>query len=191
LSKSLCVIETIDDEAALCRRTAQEIAARKVVGWFQGRMEWGPRALGNRSILADPRAKEMKEILNERIKRRESFRPFAPSILLEAVDEYFEMDYPDPFMIKVYTIRPEKRAIIPAVTHVDGTGRLQTVAQQDNPLYWRLIKEFEKITQVPVILNTSFNENEPIVCSPQEALDCFIRTKMDVLVLGPYMIRRQ
>jgi len=190
LVKSNCKIEKIDDKIALCRHTAQEIAAGKVVGWFQGRMEWGPRALGNRSILADPRKKEMKDILNERIKRRESFRPFAPSILLESVDEYFEQDYPDPFMIKVYMIRAEKRDLIPAVTHVDGTGRLQTVAEKDNPLYWRLIKEFEKITQVPVLLNTSFNENEPIVCHPQEALDCFLRTRMDVLVLGPYMIKR-
>jgi carbamoyltransferase len=191
LSAAHCKITKVEDEAELCRQTAQEIAAGKVVGWFQGRMEWGPRALGNRSILADPRVSEMKEVLNARIKRRESFRPFAPSILLEAVDEYFEQDYPDPFMIKVYMIRPEKRRVIPAVTHVDGTGRLQTVAREDNPRYWRLIKEFEKITGVPVLLNTSFNENEPIVCRPQEALDCFLRTRMDVLVLGPYMIFRQ
>jgi carbamoyltransferase len=190
LVKANCTIEKIDDTLALCRQTAQEIAAGKVVGWFQGRMEWGPRALGNRSILADPRKKEMKDILNERIKRRESFRPFAPSILLESVNEYFEQDYPDPFMTKVYMIRAGKRDLLPAVTHVDGTGRLQTVAEKDNPLYWRLIKEFEKITQVPVLLNTSFNENEPIVCYPQEALDCFLRTRMDVLVLGPYMIKR-
>jgi carbamoyltransferase len=190
LAKANCQIEKITDSGDLCRLTAQAIAAGKVVGWFQGRMEWGPRALGNRSILVDPRKKEMKDILNARIKRREPFRPFAPSILLESVDEYFEQDYPDPFMIKVYLIRPAKRDLIPAVTHVDGTGRLQTVAQKDNPLYWRLIKEFEKITQVPVLLNTSFNENEPIVCRPQEALDCFLRTKMDVLVLGPYMIKR-
>jgi carbamoyltransferase len=153
-------------------------------------MEWGPRALGNRSILADPRKPEMKEILNQRIKRRESFRPFAPSILLESVDEYFEQNYPDPFMIKVYLIRPDKRPLVPAVTHVDGTGRLQTVAEEDNPLYWRLIKEFEQITQIPMLLNTSFNENEPIVCHPREALDCFLRTKMDVLVLGPYLMKR-
>jgi carbamoyltransferase len=190
LAKSNCEIKKIDEKIELCRNTAQEIAAGKVVGWFQGRMEWGPRALGNRSILADPRKKEMKDILNARIKRREPFRPFAPSILLESVDEYFEQDYPDPFMLKVYMIRPEKRGLIPAVTHADGTGRLQTVAEKDNPLYWRLIKEFEKITRIPVVLNTSFNENEPIVCHPQEALDCFLRTKMDVLVLGPYMIRR-
>jgi carbamoyltransferase len=190
LAQSNCTLAKFADKLELCRQTAREIAAGKVVGWFQGRMEWGPRALGNRSILADPRKPEMKDILNKRIKRREPFRPFAPSILLESVAEYFEQSYPDPFMIKVYLIRPEKRHLIPAVTHVDGTGRLQTVAQKDNPLYWHLIKEFEKITQVPVLLNTSFNENEPIVCHPQEALDCFLRTKMDVLVLGSYMIKR-
>jgi carbamoyltransferase len=190
LAESNCSIEKTEDTVELCRQTAKEIAAGKVVGWFQGRMEWGPRALGNRSILADPRKPEMKDILNKRIKRREPFRPFAPSILLESVDEYFEQNYPDPFMIKVYLIRPEKRSLIPAVTHVDGTGRLQTVAEKDNPLYWRLIKEFEKITRIPVVLNTSFNENEPIVCHPQEAMDCFLRTKMDVLVLGPFIIKR-
>jgi carbamoyltransferase len=190
LTAATCTVEQIEDAGDLCRRTAEAIAAGKVVGWFQGRMEWGPRALGNRSILADPRRPEMKDILNARIKRRESFRPFAPSILLESVDEYFEQNYPDPFMIKVYLIRPEKRSLIPAVTHVDGTGRLQTVSQTNNQLYWQLIKEFEKITRIPILLNTSFNENEPIVCLPQEALDCFLRTTMDVLVLGPYMISR-
>ena len=190
LEEKGCVIEKIENEDELCIRTASEIADGKVVGWFQGRMEWGPRALGNRSIVVDPRRAEMKDILNARIKRREPFRPFAPSILLEKVGEYFEKDYPDPFMIKVYTIRPEKRGEIPAVTHVDGTGRLQTVRREDNPLYWKLIKEFENLTGVPVVLNTSFNENEPIVCTPQEALDCFLRTKMDVLTIGNYLIRR-
>jgi carbamoyltransferase len=184
-------VRQIRDEDALCRRTATEIANGKVVGWFQGRMEWGPRALGNRSIVVDPRRAEMKDVLNARIKRREPFRPFAPSILLERVGEYFEKDYPDPFMIKVYPIRPKKRTEIPAVTHVDGTGRLQTVRKEDNPLYWRLIKEFERITGVPVLLNTSFNENEPIVCKPDEALDCFLRTKMDVLVMGNWSISRE
>jgi carbamoyltransferase len=154
-------------------------------------MEWGPRALGNRSIVVDPRRAEMKDILNARIKRREPFRPFAPSILLEKTGEYFEKDYPDPFMIKVYPVRPEKRSVIPAVTHVDGSGRLQTVRKEDNPLYWQLIREFENLTSVPVVLNTSFNENEPIVCTPQEALDCFLRTKMDVLVLGNFFIKRE
>ncbi|MCP4370330.1 MAG: carbamoyltransferase [Deltaproteobacteria bacterium] len=185
-----CVIEKIERDEALCKRTAREIADGNVVGWFQGRMEWGPRALGNRSIIVDPRRAEMKDVLNARIKKREAFRPFAPSILIERVREYFEKDYPDPFMIKVYPIKPEKRSEIPAVTHVDGTGRLQTVRQEDNPLYWQLIKEFENLTGVPVVLNTSFNENEPIVCTPLEALDCFLRTKMDVLVLGHYMITR-
>ncbi len=190
LEKQGCVIRKIEDNNELCKRTAEYIADGKVIGWFQGRMEWGPRALGNRSIIVDPRRAEMKDILNARIKRREPFRPFAPSILLERVGEYFERDYPDPFMIKVYPIRPEKRAEIPAVTHVDGTGRLQTVRREDNPLYWGLIKEFENLTGVPVVLNTSFNENEPIVCTPQEALDCFLRTRMDVLVLGNFLIQR-
>lgn len=186
-----CLIEKMDDMKELCRKTARAISEGKVVGWFQGRMEWGPRALGNRSIVVDPRRAEMKDLLNARIKRREAFRPFAPSILLERVGEYFERDYPDPFMIKVYPIRPEKRAEIPAVTHVDGTGRLQTVKREDNPLYWKLIKEFENLTGVPVVLNTSFNENEPIVCNPAEALDCFLRTRMDVLALGNFFITRK
>ena len=190
LNNQGCKVTKIEDEEELCRRTAKEIADGKVVGWFQGRMEWGPRALGNRSIVVDPRRAEMKDVLNARIKRREHFRPFAPSILLEKTGEYFEKDYPDPFMIKVYPIRPGKRSVIPAVTHVDGTGRLQTVRREDNPLYWQIIKEFENLTGVPVVLNTSFDENEPIVCTPQEALDCFLRTEMDVLVLGNYFITR-
>jgi len=191
LNKQECAVRKIDNGDELCKLTAKEVAQGKVVGWFQGRMEWGPRALGNRSIVVDPRRAEMKDVLNARIKRREPFRPFAPSILLEKTGEYFEKDYPDPFMIKVYPVRPEKRSVIPAVTHVDGSGRLQTVRKEDNPLYWQLIKEFENLTGVPVVLNTSFNENEPIVCTPQEALDCFLRTKMDVLVLGNYFIRRK
>jgi carbamoyltransferase len=138
----------------------------------------------------DPRRAEMKDVLNSRIKRREPFRPFAPSILEERVGDYFEESYPDPFMIKVYPIRPEKRAEIPAVTHVDGTGRLQTVSRAQNPRYWSLIRAFEEKTGVPVVLNTSFNENEPIVNTPAEALGCFLRTKMDVLVLGDWMVER-
>jgi carbamoyltransferase len=191
LNKLGCQVTKIQNEDELCKKTASEVADGKVVGWFQGRMEWGPRALGNRSIVVDPRRAEMKDVLNARIKRREPFRPFAPSILLEETGNYFEKDYPDPFMIKVYPIRPEKRSVIPAVTHVDGSGRLQTVKREDNPLYWKLIKEFGNKTGVPVVLNTSFNENEPIVCTPAEALDCFLRTQMDVLVLGPYMIIRR
>jgi carbamoyltransferase len=179
--------ESVD---ALTSETAQAIARGEIIGWYQGRSEWGPRALGNRSILVDPRRAEMKDVLNARIKRREPFRPFAPSILQERVGDYFEESYPDPFMIKVYPVRAEKRAEIPAVTHVDGTGRLQTVSSEQNPRYWQLIKAFERTTGVPVVLNTSFNENEPIVNTPAEALQCFLRTKMDRLVLGDWMVER-
>lgn len=161
-----------------------------VVGWFQGRAEFGPRALGNRSILADPRRGDAKDILNAKIKRRESFRPFAPSILQEAAAEYFEQPDAVPFMEKVYRIRLEKQAIIPAVTHVDGTGRLQTVERADNPRFYGLIERFCQKTGVPVLLNTSFNENEPIVNTPEHALDCFLRTEMDMLVLENILIRR-
>jgi len=177
-------------EEQLAKETAKEIAGGKIVGWFQGRAEWGPRALGNRSILADPRRAEMKDILNRRIKHREVFRPFAPSILEEATGEYFEKTYPSPFMALAYAVRPEKRKEIPAPTHVDGTGRLQTVSRTVNPRYWRLIREFANLTGVPVVLNTSFNENEPIVCQPEEAIECFLRTKMDVLVLGNTIVRK-
>ena len=185
-----CVVEEIADEAELCRRTAAAIQDGKVVGWFQGRMEWGPRALGNRSILCDPRRADMKAILNAKIKRRESFRPFAPSVLEDAVAEWFEEDDDVPFMMQVFQIREDKRPLIPAVTHVDGSGRLQTVHRQTNPRYYRLIEAFRDLTGVPMVLNTSFNENEPVVCAPKEALDCFLRTKMDVLVLAKTMIRR-
>src|SRR5207249_3914162 len=163
---------------------ARQLADGKIVGWFQGRMEWGARALGNRSILADPRRADMRDILNARIKRREPFRPFAPSLLEEALDEYFVGAVPDPFMVQVYPVRPEKRGVIPAVTHVDGTGRVHAVTREANPLYWQLLKAFARLTGVPVLLNTSFNENEPIVHRPEEALACFLRTEMDVLVLG-------
>ena len=184
---------TVEKLAAgdVCRRTAEQIAAGAVVGWFQGRMEWGPRALGNRSIVCDPRLANMKEILNAKIKRRESFRPFAPSILREEVAAWFEVDDDVPFMTQVYPIRPERRAQIPAVTHVDGTGRLQTVTRPENPRYYELIEAFREQTGVPMVLNTSFNENEPVVCKPEEAMDCFLRTRMDVLVLGDWMIRRR
>jgi carbamoyltransferase len=181
--------EELDDDR-LPKRAAQIVTEGDVLGWFQGRMEWGPRALGNRSIIADPRRDDMKGILNARIKHREPFRPFAPSILVEAVGDYFDQTYPDPFMIKVYNVLPEKRAVIPAVTHVDGTGRLQTVHQHTNPLYWQLIKEFGRLTGVPVVLNTSFNENEPIVCKPEEAIGCFLRTRMDALVIGNYLVQK-
>ena len=183
-------IDRIPDETALCGRTAEAIAAGKVIGWFQGRMEWGPRALGARSIVCDPRRADMKDILNVKIKRRESFRPFAPSVLAEAVADWFEEDDAVPFMMQVFQIRADKRAQIPAVTHVDGSGRLQTVTAKANPRYHRLIEAFNKRTGVPMVLNTSFNENEPIVCTPAEALDCFLRTNMDVLVLGDTVLAR-
>ena len=185
-----CAVERIPDEGGLCRRTAQAITEGKVIGWFQGRMEWGPRALGNRSILGDPRRADMKDILNVKIKRRESFRPFAPSILREHVAEWFEQEDDVPFMMEVFQVRPEKRALVPATTHVDGSGRLQTVHRETNPRYHRLIETFRELTGVPMVLNTSFNENEPVVCRPEEALDCFLRTKMDVLVLNDWMVVR-
>jgi carbamoyltransferase len=177
-------------EEPIAKEAAKEIAAGKILGWFQGRAEWGPRALGNRSIVADPRRAGMKEILNARIKHREMFRPFAPSILAEATADFFERSNPSPFMTQAYSVRPEKRVAIPAPTHVDGTGRLQTVTREANPRYWRLIREFGNLTGVPVVLNTSFNDNEPIVCRPEEAIECFLRTKMDALVLGDILVRK-
>jgi len=190
LERAGCRIQEIVSKPELCKRTAQAIADGRVIGWFQGRMEWGPRALGNRSIVCDPRRADMKEILNRKIKRRESFRPFAPSILREAVSDWFEQDGDVPFMMQVFPIRPEKRSLIPAVTHVDGSGRLQTVTREANPLYYSLIEAFRDLTGVPMVLNTSFNENEPVVCKPEEALDCFLRTRMDVLVMGRYYVER-
>ena len=190
LHEARCKVEQIQDKAELCRRTATAIANGKIVGWFQGRMEWGPRALGNRSILCDPRRPDMKSILNAKIKRRESFRPFAPSVLEESVAQWFEEDDDVPFMMQVFQIREDKRPFIPAVTHVDGSGRLQTVHQQTNPLYHLLIETFRQLTGVPMVLNTSFNENEPVVCQPEEALDCFLRTEMDLLVLGSTILQR-
>jgi len=189
LDEAGCTIRTLPEDG-LCEEVAQAIGDGLVVGWFDGRMEWGPRALGHRSILGDPRRADMKDILNRKIKRRESFRPFAPSVLREAVPEWFERDGDVPFMMQVYPIREEKRSLIPAVTHVDGSGRLQTVNEQDNGRYYRLIRAFAARTGVPMVLNTSFNENEPIVCTPEQALDCFLRTRMDVLVLGDHLIRR-
>jgi carbamoyltransferase len=183
-------IETVSAPERLAAETAAALAGGEVVGWYLGRSEWGPRALGNRSILADPRRGDMKELLNRKIKRRESFRPFAPSILEERTGDWFTIDYPDPFMVKVYPIRPEKRPAVPAVTHADGTGRLQTVSRRANPRYWALIRAFEERTGVPMVLNTSFNENEPIVNTPAEALDCFLRTRMDRLVLGDVVVTR-
>jgi carbamoyltransferase len=175
------------DRAALLDTVAERIAQGDVVGWFQGRMEWGPRALGNRSIVAHPGLPNMKHVLNARIKRREWFRPFAPSILEERQADYFEHDHPSPFMLHVYKIRPEKRDQLCAVNHVDDTGRLQSVNRDENPLYYDLIRAFERQTGIPVVLNTSFNENEPIVCEPQQAISCFQRTKMDAIAIGSYV----
>ncbi|MEK7257485.1 MAG: carbamoyltransferase C-terminal domain-containing protein, partial [Bacteroidota bacterium] len=162
-----------------------------VVGWYQGRAEFGPRALGNRSIIVDPRRTDAKDLLNAKIKRRESFRPFAPSILKECTAEYFEREDDVPYMEKVFLIKPEKRSLIPAVTHVDGTGRLQTVEQKHAPRYHALISTFHKKSGVPILLNTSFNENEPIVNTPEHALECFLRTQMDMLVLENFVVSRR
>ncbi len=185
-----CNLKFYENFNELTEKVVNLISNGNVVGWFQDRMEWGPRALGNRSILADPRNPKMKNILNSKIKRRESFRPFAPSILKEQVSEWFEIDDDVPFMMKVFQIKEKKRSIIPAVTHIDGSGRLQTVYKDRNEKYYNLIKQFYKISKVPILLNTSFNENEPIINRPDEALNCFLRTKMDVLALGNYLIIR-
>jgi carbamoyltransferase len=177
--------------AELIKRTVDEIEGGNVVGWFQGRMEWGPRALGNRSILAHPGRQDMKDVLNARIKHREAFRPFAPAVLVERQHEIFEHGHPSPYMLHVYKIRPEWRERLCTVNHADNTGRLQSVAREDNPLYYDLISAFGERTGIPVLLNTSFNENEPIVCKPGEAIDCFLRTKMDVMVIGSWFCRKQ
>src|SRR5579864_8194957 len=178
------------DRPALLDTVADQIANGNVVGWFQGRMEWGPRALGNRSIVAHPGLPNMKDVLNARIKHREWFRPFAPSIMADHQHEYFEHDHPSPFMLHVYKIRPEKRKALCAVNHVDDTGRLQTVTREENPMYYDLISAFHRKTGLPVLLNTSFNENEPIVCTPDEAICCFQRTRMDVLSIGPFLVSK-
>jgi carbamoyltransferase len=175
---------------ALLAFALEAICDGKVVGWFQDRMEFGARALGSRSLLADPRRTDMRDIINLKIKFREKFRPFAPSVLEEYVREWFEVDEPSPFMERVLPIRPEKRSQIPAVTHVDGSGRLQTVSRRTSPLYWEMIERFRQRTGVPMLLNTSLNENEPIVRTPDEALSCFLRTAMDVLVLGNLVVAR-
>jgi len=183
--------EWLEDRKQLIDRSIDRIVLGEVVGWFQGRSEWGPRALGNRSIVCDPRRNDMKDILNARIKRREPFRPFAPSILEERSADYFEIGYPVPWMLQVYKIRPERRKEIPAVCHEDGTGRLQTVSRQSNPTYYELIHAFGERTGTPILLNTSFNENEPMVNRPQEAIDCYQRTKMDTLVVGKAFLRKR
>jgi carbamoyltransferase len=174
----------------LVAATADALAEGRIVGWYQGRMEFGPRALGNRSILTDPRRPEMKDVLNARIKHREPFRPFAPVVLEEATGRYFTQDHPSPFMLMTYPVRPERVDEIPAPTHVDGTGRLQTIRRDQNPRYYDLVRAFAERTGTPVLLNTSFNENEPICCTPEEAVETFARTRMDVLVLGDLLTER-
>ena len=188
--KSRKIIYTKYTDADLYEKVATRIINGGVIGWFQGRAEFGPRALGARSILADPRRHDAKDLLNTKIKKRESFRPFAPSILKEYVGEYFEFSDDVPFMEKVFPIKKEKQSVIPAVTHVDGTGRLQTVDKNVSPRYYQLIETFRQKTGVPVLLNTSFNENEPIVNSPAEALNCFLRTSMDMLVMENIVVER-
>ena len=178
------------EDAQLFAEISGHIADGKVVGWFQGGMEFGPRALGNRSIVADPRRTDMKDILNSRIKHRETYRPFAPSVLEERVGQVFERSEPSPFMLMVYRVRPEMKDRIPAITHVDGTGRLQSVSPRTNPRYHALISAFEKRTGIPLVLNTSFNEHEPIVATPQEALACYLKTNMDTLALGNWIVER-
>jgi carbamoyltransferase len=179
------------DDGDLYREVAGAVAAGKVVGWFQGRMEFGPRALGNRSIVADPRRADMKDILNQRIKHRETYRPFAPSVLEEKSGEIFERSEPSPFMLLVYKVKEGQRARIPAVTHVDDTGRLQTVSASTNPRYHALISEFDRQTGVPLVLNTSFNEHEPIVATPGDAIACYLKTSMDMLALGNWVLSRR
>lgn len=180
--------ERTDDPS---RAAAELVAAGKVIGWFQGGLEFGDRALGNRSILADPRDESMKERVNALVKYREGFRPFAPAIQAERVEEYSEGARPTPFMEKVFPIRADKRAVIPAVTHNDGTGRLQTVTEAQNPLFYRLIGAFGALTGVPVVMNTSFNvKGEPMVCSPQDAISTFFTSGLDALVMGNYVIRK-
>jgi carbamoyltransferase len=179
-----------EDNNKLLQFVAKEIANKKIIGLFTGRMEFGSRALGNRSIIADPRESEIRNILNLKIKRRESFRPFAPSILQEFTKDWFEVDDEVPFMSKVYKVKKNKQHLIPAVVHVDGTGRLQSVDGKYNKNYYNLIKEFYNLTKVPVILNTSFNENEPIVRNPEQAIECFLRTDMDLLVLENHVLSR-
>ena len=189
LEKHSVRYEQVDDDT-LFDRVSEKLVNGGVIGWFQGRAEFGPRALGHRSIIVDPRRNDAKDLLNEKIKIRETFRPFAPSILEEYVGEYFVQNDKAPFMEKVYDIKKDKHSVIPAVTHVDGTGRLQSVNNEVSPRYYRLITEFKNKTGVPVLLNTSFNENEPIVNHPEEALDCFLRTKMDMLVMENIIIER-
>jgi carbamoyltransferase len=172
----------------LFKQTARDLSEQKIVGWFQDRAEIGPRALGNRSILSDARSLKMKDLINARVKHREAFRPFAPAVLVEHVSEYFDLEQPDPFMTMAPKVRADKVDLIPAAVHVDGTGRLQTVDRENNPRYYAVIEEYAKLTGIPVVLNTSFNRQEPVVNGPEDAISCYLRTDMDVLVLGNFYV---
>jgi carbamoyltransferase len=177
-------------DALLCDRVATELSRGRIVFWFQGRMEWGPRALGHRSLLADPRREDMRELINAKVKLREPFRPFAPAVLEERAADFFDWSIPSPFMLFTVPVLPQAKGLIPAVTHVDGTARIQTVDRESNPLFRKLLEAFDQETGVPILLNTSFNVNEPIVCTPEEAIRCFMRTEVDWLVLGNLLVRR-
>jgi carbamoyltransferase len=179
------------DDAPLCEKVAEELAAGRLVFWFQGRMEWGPRALGNRSLLADPRREDMRALINLKVKFRQPFRPFAPSVLDERASEYFDLSGPSPFMLRTARVQPSMKGVIPAVVHVDGTARVQTVDSHSHPRYRRLLNAFARRTGVPVLLNTSFNVNEPIVCTPREAVACFLRTDVEWLVMENLLARRR
>ena len=187
-ARGLAYSELADEPLAAA--AAELIAEGKILGWYQGRFEWGPRALGNRSIVCDPRSASMKDHLNQRIKHREGFRPFAPSVLEERTSDWFEMGGASPFMLMTCQVRKEQQTRVPAITHVDGTARQQTVSRATNPKYWGLIHAFERLTGVPILLNTSFNENEPVVNTPAEGISCFERNDMDALVLGPFLVKK-
>ena len=196
----LAVLEKLKDTITWVKQdnialtVARELAQGKVAGWFQGRMEFGPRALGNRSILADPRDTSMKDKINQKVKRREQFRPFAPAVLEEDANEYFDMTGLDnsPFMLFTVPVKDDKRRLIPAVTHVDGTARVQTVSRKTNPRFWELITQFKNMTGVPVLLNTSYNvKNEPIVCTPEDALSCFLSTNIDCVAIGDFLVQKK
>ena len=193
LVKNKIVHKTFKDDAVLVKLTANLIYNNNVVGWFQGRMEWGPRALGARSILSNAANPDMKNILNTKVKHREHFRPFAPVIIEEDVHEYFEIDKDEePFMLFDYPFKEDKKKLVPGVVHVDGTGRLQTISREENPLYYGVIKEFEKLSGVPILINTSFNiRGEPIVCTPEDAYKCMMGTGIDYLVLDKFLIKRE
>ena len=178
-----------DDE--LTKKTAQLINQDKIVGWFQGRMEFGPRALGSRSILANPKSEKIKDLINLKIKKRETFRPFGPMVIEEDCEKYFNLKIKSPFMLLAPQVHSHQKAVLPAITHIDGTARVQTVAKNENELLYKLLSEFKKISGVPVLLNTSFNQNnEPVVCTPEQALNSYLETELDALAIGPFLLEK-